>query len=197
VSDTSEERDRPSGSVPFSLRRRAGNLFEGRRRRILEEPVAALRSTGRPVQVSPRALHARVGFDDGTVVEVAFVSNRRLFGILIDTMWVGCRGRVGPGDPTITYSFKRSRFETKSDASRVRRAAERLSQDRQVANVIAHAELKTVTVREGEEGRQVEIVPQPGTITAVFLPPLPPFTVPFRAEESLLHLGLVRRILDT
>lgn len=197
MTEIGDERDRPSGPVPLSLRRRAGNLFEGRRRRILEEPLAALRATGRPIEVSDRSLGARAAWDDGTVVEVAFVSNRRLFGLMIDTMWVARRGEVKPGLPVVSYRFKdRTFFAAKDAPGHAVGVAETFAADRKVADLIAKSEVKTLRVLVGESGRQVELVPQPGTITAVFLPPLPPYTVPMRPQEAAAHLLLVRRLLD-
>lgn len=189
-------RGRPRSLVPFGLRRRASLLYEGRRRRLLEEPLAALRAAGMPVEVSPDARMARTQFDGDVTVEVGFVGNARLFGVLIDTMWVARRGEPGPSVEEFTFRFDKGVFTTRSKDRDSMAMAEHLSSDAVVAELTPKAEVKRLTVRDSAEGRQVELIPLPGTITAVFIPPMPPYVVPIRPEEAAMHLRLVRRLLD-
>jgi hypothetical protein len=47
-----------------------------------------------------------------------------------------------------------------------------------------------------EEGRRVELTPLAGTITAVYFPPMPPYTVLLREGETSDHLDLVLHLLS-
>lgn len=194
MTNRKEERDRPRRSVPFSLRRRASLLYRGRRGRILQEPLEVLRAAGAQLEVSPESRYVRASFDDGLLVEVAFTGRARLFGVLIDTMWVGRVGTLEQPVGELSYRFDKRRFVAKVPG--LESLADRLSSDAGLTKLIGRGEIKTLKVTEALGGRQVEIVPLPGTITAVYLPPMPPFTVPFKPEEPRIHLALVRRILE-
>ncbi len=189
------ERSRPDGSAPFSLRRRASLLYKGRRRRILQEPITALQSRSIDVQVDPEFRSARINLDDDVVIEVGFKGQTRLFGVLIDTMWVGRRGSVAANPDILTYRFDKKRFSVRSGGAQSAALAAALSGDTRIRSLIEGSELKKLRVMEAVGGRQVELISLPGTITAVFIPPLPPYTVPIRLDEAKSQLGLVERIL--
>lgn len=187
------EESREGGrKVPLSLRRRASLLYKGRRSRILREPVAVLKAAGLEVQESPDARFARAS-DGDLLIEVAFAGRARLFGVFIDTVWVGRSGEMAPLVGEVAYRFDRHGFHSKQTG--LAGLVDRLNGAPGLREEIERAEVKTLRIKEAPAGRQVELTPQPGTITAVYLPPMPPFTVPFRPEESRAHLALVRRIL--
>ena len=49
---------------------------------------------------------------------------------------------------------------------------------------------------DGPGGRLVEITPLPGTITAVYFPPMPPYSVPIRPDEADDQLRLLLHLAD-
>ncbi len=73
--------------------------------------------------------------------------------------------------------------------------ARRLS-DAKTKKLAGRAELKKIKVLESAGGRLVTIVPLPGTITAMYFPPLPPYTVPIRPKEADDQLELLLHLAD-
>ena len=69
--------------------------------------------------------------------------------------------------------------------------------DETTRRLAARSELKRLTVRDDAEGRLVELVPLAGTITAVYFPPMPPYTVPLKDEEADDHISLVLHLLES
>jgi len=188
------EGDRPARrAVPWSLRRRLSLLYGAKRRRILEEPIAALERFADGVEVDPEWRWARARLADGSDVEVGFRGKARVFGVLIDTVWTGRRGTCGEERTEIRFRFGRNVFRPRRRAGAV--LADALTRDARIQRMIRAAELRSVRVIECPEGRLVEVIPLPGTITALYLPPLPPFTVTIRPEEAETQLALVRRLL--
>ena len=51
-------------------------------------------------------------------------------------------------------------------------------------------------MRDDPGGRLVELIPLAGTITAMYFPPLPPYTVPLKDAEADDHVSLVLHLLD-
>jgi len=190
------EGNRPARrAVPWSLRRRLSLLYGAKRRRILEEPIAALQRAAEAVEVDPEWRWARAQFADGSEVEAGFRGKARVFGVLIDTIWTGRRGTCGEERTEIRFRFGKNVFRSRRpDGAAV---ADLLTQDEEIQALIQAAELRSVRVIECPMGRLVEVIPLPGTITALYLPPLPPFTVTIRPNEADAQLALVRRLLRT
>jgi hypothetical protein len=138
------------------------------------------------------ARYARVQVRPDLTVEVGFAGVFRMFGALIDTQWVARRG--SPSDGTeVSYRFDLQTFVGKSREAR--RLAERLS-DVHATTLARRSELKSIRVLDGPAGRLVEITPLPGTITAMYLPPLPPYSVPIRPTEADDQLELLLHLVD-
>jgi hypothetical protein len=181
--------------APLSLRYRASLLYEGRRKAVLDEPVEAMRRAGLQPVIDLHSRFARARAGDDTTVEVGFASSVRIFGALIDTLWTGkCEG-TRPAT-VIGFRFGRhGRFVPKARTQRARDAAEALNADPALRELVAHAELKDVHLEDGPRGRLVQLQPLAGTITALYFPPLPPYTVPIRPGEAEAQLELLTRLL--
>ncbi len=181
---------------PPGLRRRVRNLYRVKRARLLEVPTAALRRRyGDAVEVDDADHHfARVKPTSGPEVEVGFAGKYRMFGALIDTQWVTRRGTIGETHrQEFDYRFDLEKFVVKKGDNQA--LAARLGDDL-TKKLAKQAELKRIRVLEFEQGRQVEITPLPGTITAVYLPPLPPYTVPMKPAEADAQLTLLLHLVE-
>ncbi len=185
----------PQPSV-FNIRRRMSGLYETRRRRILEEPRAALEKFNIDYEVTEGHRQVRARLDGGVRLAVGFSGRVRIFGALLDTLWVTLKGNPGAKPERISYNFKHGRFATRSQTSHARAVAERANGDGQVRKLIPRAELKHVRLLVGPGGQRVEIIPLPGTITAIFIPPMPPYTVPMRQDEADAQLRLLLRLTE-
>ena len=182
--------------APLSLRHRASLLYEGRRSAVLEEPVDAMRRAGLHPVTDPRSRHARSRIGDDIAVEVGFASSFRIFGALIDTLWTGKREGVRLPPAVIGYRFGRSgRFVPKTRSERAGVVAEALNANPDLRPLLARAELKDVHLAQGPQGRSVQLQPLAGTITALYFPPLPPYTVLIRPDEADAQLVLLTRLL--
>jgi len=188
--------DRPASrrAIPWSLRRRLSLLYGAKRRRILAEPIEALQSLDLEVEIDPDWRWVRALLPDGSEVEAGFRGKARVFGVLIDTVWTARRGRCERDRRELRYRFDKKRFRAGDPAGKG--VAEALSADEEIRRLIAVAELRSLRVIVCSEGRIVEAIPLPGTITALYLPPMPPFTVTIRPVEADAQLALVRRVLD-
>ena len=134
----------------------------------------------------------RVELEGDSVLEVGFAGTFRMFGALIDTQWTGRVGRVPDKTPRYDYRFDKKSFQAHSGGDPA--TARRLS-DETTLRLAARSELKRLTVRAHADGRLVELVPLAGTITAVYFPPMPPYTVPLKAGEADDHIALVIHLL--
>jgi hypothetical protein len=181
--------------APLSLRYRASLLYEGRRKAVLDEPVEAMRRAGLQPVIDLHSRYASARAPDDSTVEVGFASSVRIFGALIDTLWTGKREGTRP--PTmIGFRFGRhGRFAPLARTQRSRDAAEALNADPALRELVARAELKDVRLEDGPRGRLVQLQPLAGTITALYFPPLPPYTVPIRSGEADAQLELLTRLL--
>lgn len=180
----------------LSLRHRVGLLYEGRRRTVLEEPVDAMRRAGLDPVVDARYRHARSHLATGATVEVGFASSFRVFGALIDTLWTGRQEGISRPRAAVGYRFGRSgRFIPKGRGDDARRWADALNSEPVLRQLLERAELKDLHLEEGPQGRTVQVQPLPGTITALYFPPLPPYTVPIRPAEADAQLELLTRLL--
>jgi hypothetical protein len=193
---TSEGPRREQRRLPLSLRDRVSLLYEGRRATILGEPVAAMRRAGLDPVVDGRYRHARSRPGADTTIEVGFAGSFRIFGALIDTLWTGKNGGARGASAVLGYRFGRNgRFLPRSKSEPARTWADALNSDPAVRGLLAQAELKEVRLEEGPRGRIVQLKPLPGTITALYFPPLPPYTVPIRPGEADAQLELLTRLL--
>ncbi len=138
--------------------------------------------------------YARVHVRPDLTVEVGFSGVFRMFGALIDTQWVARRGGP-PGEEAVEveYRFDKSAFYRGRSADHP--LARHLGDERTV-RLASRAELKKIKVLDGPGGRLVEITPLPGTITAVYFPPMPPYSVPIRPEEADDQLELLLHLAD-
>jgi len=164
----------------------------------LEVPTGALVrrfGAGRVEVDEADARYARVRVRADLTVEVGFSGIFRMFGALIDTQWVAKRGSPvdGGGATELEYRFDKGAFVTKRGSGSD--LARRLG-DRRTTSLATKAELKKIEVVDTPEGRLVTIVPLPGTITAMYFPPLPPYTVPIRPEEADDQLSLLLHLVD-
>ena len=180
----------------FNIRTRVSGLYETRRRRILEEPRAALEKFNIIYQVTQGHRQVKALLDDDVQLAVGFTGRVRIFGALLDTIWVTLKGEPGDKPERISYNFKHNRFTTRSSKPYVQEVAERATRDSQVRKLIPNGELKQVQLLVGPGGQRAEIIPMPGTITAIFLPPMPPYSVPMRQEEADAQLQLLLRLTE-
>jgi hypothetical protein len=181
--------------APLSLRYRASLLYEGRRKAVLDEPVDAMRRAGLQPGIALPSRFARARAGDDTTVEVGFASSVRIFGALIDTLWTGKREGTRPS-AVIGFRFGRhGRFVPKARTQRARDEAEALNAEPALRVLVARAELKDVHLEDGPRGRLVQLQPLAGTITALYFPPLPPYTVPIRPGEADAQLELLTRLI--
>ena len=181
--------------APLSLRYRASLLYEGRRRAVLDEPVEAMRRAGLQPVIDLHSRYARARAGDDTIVEAGFASSVRIFGALIDTLWTGKREGTRPS-AVIGFRFGRNgRFVPKARIQRAREVAEALNAEPALRELVARAELKDIRFEDGPRGRLVQLQPLAGTITALYFPPLPPYTVPIRPGEADAQLELLTRLL--
>ena len=181
----------------FNLRRRMSGLYETRRRRILEEPRAALEKHNIDYEVTEGHRQVRADLDTNVRLAVGFTGRVRIFGALLDTTWVTSKGDLGAAKPDMaSYHFTKKRFVTRSTDQHVRAAAERAGRDPRVQDLIPRGELKHVRLWIAPRGQKVEIIPLPGTITAIFLPPMPPYSVPIRQDEADAQLRLLLRLTE-
>ncbi|MGH8912059.1 MAG: hypothetical protein ACRDVD_06060 [Acidimicrobiia bacterium] len=186
--------DDQSRRSPWGLRSRARRLYGSRRERLLVVPRLALvrRFGSTRVEADDDNRWLRVRLDADAKVEAGFSGNFRMFGALIDTQWTARVGTVETDSPRYDYRFDKQTFRAHSGGDTA--TAERLS-DATTRGLAGRSEVKRLTVRDGSEGRLVELVPLAGTITAVYFPPMPPYTVPLKAEEADDHLTLVIHLL--
>lgn len=156
-------------------------------------PAAALRKRfGEDVVVDDdQARFARVDLGDA-VIEMGFAGVFRMLGALIDTNWVGITGDLSDLDTTLEYRFDKKRFVVKVGQDSA--LAERLA-DSKTTDLAGRSELKTIAVESGSHGRRVTITPLPGTITAVYFPPMPPYSVPIKPHEADDHIELLLHLL--
>lgn len=186
---TSQAGDR-GNRIPWGLRSRARRLYGSRRQKLLVVPRLALerRFTPANVQSDNDNRWLRVQIDSDTLLEVGFAGTFRMFGALIDTQWTGRVGQVSNDAPRYDYRFDKQLFRPHSGGDTA--TASRLS-DATTRRLAGRSELKRLTVRLGATGRLVELVPLAGTITAVYFPPMPPYTVPLKDSEADDHISLV------
>ena len=180
--------------TPWGLRARARRLYGSRRQRLLIVPRQALdrRFGSARVQSDDDNRWLRVHLEGDSVLEVGFAGTFRMFGALIDTQWTGRVGRVPDEGARYDYRFDKKTFRAHSggDSS----TASRFSNET-TRRLAGRSELKRLTVRDDAGGRFVELVPLAGTITAVYFPPMPPYTVPLKDEEADDHISLVLHLL--
>ena len=180
--------------IPWGLRARARRLYGSRRQRLLVVPREALdrRFGSARVESDDDNRWLRVQLEGDAVLEVGFAGTFRMFGALIDTQWTGRVGRVAGNAPRYDYRFDKNSFRAHSggDSS----PAGHFS-DETTRRLAGRSELKRLTVHDSPGGRLVEIVPLAGTITAVYFPPMPPYTVPLKDEEADDHVSLVLHLL--
>jgi hypothetical protein len=182
--------------APLSLRHRASLLYEGRRSAVLAEPVDAMRRAGLHPVIDPGSRHARSRIGDDVTVEVGFASSFRIFGALIDTLWTGKREGIRLPPAVLAYRFGRNgRFVPKTRSGRAGEVAEALNADPGLRSLLGQAELQDVHLAQGPQGRSVQLQPLAGTITALYFPPLPPYTVLIRPAEADAQLVLLTRLL--
>jgi hypothetical protein len=176
----------------LSPRGRAALLYRQRREGLLAEPIAALRRAGLTPTVDDDFLAARASLEGGQLLEVGFRVNARVFGVLIDTLWTLKTPVDGPEERLVYRFGRRPRFvAVRGTAGRL---ADRLNEDRELHELIAGAEVRDVLVHSTASGRLVQLRPAPGTLTAVYVPPMPPFSVPLAPGEADAHLAIVRRL---
>jgi hypothetical protein len=180
----------------LSLRNRVSLLYEGRRRTILTEPVEAMRRAGLEPVVDPQHRYARSRSGQGITIEVGFANSFRIFGALIDTLWTGKNEGIRRPRSVLGYRFGRNcRFTPKVRSQEAQDWAETLNADPTLRRLIARSELKDVHLEDGPRGRIVQVQPLAGTITALYLPPLPPYTVLVRPVEADAQLKLLTRLI--
>ncbi len=161
-------------------------------------PLGAMRRAGLVPEVDPERRWARARRGD-VEVEVGFRTGFRIFGVFVDTVWTGRRSRAADGGTELEYRFgwrRPGRFAARSGGEPARALAGRLSEDAEVRRLVERAELGEITVQERRGERRVQLRPMAGTITALYVPPLPPYTVPLRAGEADAQLALLLRLLS-
>jgi hypothetical protein len=192
---TSARATGPQRRLPLSLRHRVSLLYEGRRATVLGEPVAAMRRAGLDPVVDAHHRYAR-GQSGPTTIEVGFAHDFRIFGALIDTLWTGKHEAACGPTTLLGYRFGRNgSFLARTRSEKAREWVEALDSDVRIRELIAQAELKELRLEEGPRGRIVQLQPLPGTITALYFPPLPPYTVLIRPGEADAQLELLTRLL--
>lgn len=197
-SDT-EGAGRKAGSFPFGYRNRVKHLYRSRRTKLLVVPHGALTrrfGTDAVELDTADARNTRVTLESGSVIEAGFKGNFRMFGALIDTQWIGQRG-TPPGESAdlLEYRFDKEKFRVRRGDEATARLADRMC-DATMRTLAKDAVLKSIRVLDGPDGRQVEVIPLAGTITAMYFPPLPPYTVPIKPAEAKAQLDLVMDLLD-
>jgi hypothetical protein len=181
---------------PLSLRHRVSLLYSGRRASLLQAPVEAMRRFGLTPVMDDQSRYTRSWVGDEIVIEAGFANTFRVFGVLIDTLWTGRRGKPSQGESVLEYRFgRRRRFVPRRGGESARVLAEKLSDDPEIRQLIDKAELKTIRVEDSTHGRRVQIRPMAGTITALYFPPLPPYTVAVHDDEADAQLRLLTRLL--
>ncbi len=186
-----------TGSTFLGLGGRVRTLYRARRRSLIELPHGELvRRYGADHVVFDEVDYrsARTVRPDGATIEVGFKGNFRLFGALIDTQWIARKGEPGERAARYNYRFDRRAFATKALDS-ARDVAEALA-DEETRQLAGRSELKSMSVVHDPGGVHIELVPLAGTITAVYFPPLPPYTVPFKEGEVRDHVDLLEHLLD-
>jgi hypothetical protein len=170
---------------------------------LLEVPVAALRAAGHDVMVDADARGARSTIDADTVIGVGFAGAARIFGVMMDTVWTLRTTAITSTPVTVTYRFggRRRRGWHGSAAPSLSAAAAlnvaaALNAARDLDDLIDRATLKRATVRLGPAHTMIELTPIPGTLTSLYLPPLPPSTVPLRPAEAAAQVALLTRLKD-
>jgi hypothetical protein len=157
-----------------------------------------MRRAGLVPEVDPERRWARARRGD-VELEVGFRTGFRIFGVFVDTVWTGRRRGAGEAAFELDYRFGWRRpggFVARSGGERARALAERLNRDAEVRRLVGRAELGEITVRGRGGERRVQLRPMAGTITALYVPPLPPYTVPLRAGEAEAQLALALRLLS-
>jgi hypothetical protein len=176
----------------LSPRRRAALLYRQRREALLAEPIAALRRAGLTPTLDDDFLAARSDLEDGGMLEVGFRVDGRIFGVLIDTLWTLRTSSKGP-EERLVYRFGRHpRFV--AARGRAGNLANRLNRDHHLRELIAQAELRNVLIDNTRSRRLVQLRPAPGTLTAVYFPPMPPLSVPMKPAEADAHIDILRRL---
>lgn len=157
-------------------------------------PREALESRFSPARITGDDDHRwlRVTLEDDSVLEMGFAGNFRMFGALIDTQWTARVGSVSSGSPRYVYRFDKKEFVPHSGGTST--VASRLS-DATTRMLAGRSELKRLTVSVDIGSRMVEVVPLAGTITAVYFPPMPPYTVPLKEDEADDHITLALHLL--
>ncbi|MGA7270999.1 MAG: hypothetical protein WB239_07990, partial [Acidimicrobiia bacterium] len=169
-------------------------MYRARRKRLLEVPSEAMRRRFGPSNVvvdEEEGRSARVTLD-GAVIEMGFSGLFRMFGALIDTQWVGVTGDPSDPETVLEFRFDKMSFATKQGSGTA--LADRLG-DARTRRLAERSELKSIRVEDGPGGRRVVVTPLAGTITAVYLPPMPPYSVPIKPEEADDHIDLVLHLL--
>ncbi|GEL17407.1 hypothetical protein [Pseudonocardia asaccharolytica] len=193
----SQSSEHPPGPLaPLSLRHRVSLLYEGRRQTILEVAVEAMRRAGLHPVVEPQYRYARGQIGQDITIEVSFATSFRIFGALIDTLWAGKNEGIRRPITPLGYRFGRpGRFVPRSKSEKARGWADALSSDPALRPLIARAELTEIRLEESPHGRIAQLRPLAGTITALYFPPLPPYTVRLRPGEADAQLELLTRLL--
>lgn len=182
----------------MSLRTRVSLLYRGRRQTLLEQPIEAMRRAGLEPVADSDSRFARAALG-GDMIEAGFANTFRVFGTLIDTLWTAKRGEIDRPDVRLQFRFGRGekgRFVVRSGGERGRRLAESLNRDPDLRRLIKEGELKLVIVEESAAGRRVQVQPMAGTITAMYFPPLPPYTIALHSNEADAQLELATRLLS-
>jgi hypothetical protein len=163
---------------------------------LLEVPTAALRRRfgAEAVTVDEEEARSARVVDGDLTLEVGFSGVFRMFGALIDTQWVGVRGELAEERVRLAYRFDKETFVVKHGADTG--LAARLGGGA-TTTLAARSELKSIEVEDDGTGRRVVITPLPGTITAVYFPPMPPYSVPLKANEADDHIALALHLLQT
>jgi hypothetical protein len=155
-----------------------------------------MRRAGLQPVVDPRHRYARSRSGQGLTIEVGFANSFRIFGALIDTLWTGKHEGIRRPRSALGYRFGRNcRFLPKTRSEEAREWAEALNADPTLRPLIARSELKDVHLEESPRGRTVQLQPLAGTITALYFPPLPPYTVLVRPVEADAQLELLTRLI--
>lgn len=190
---STEGAGREAGSLPLGFRSRARRLYRARRKALMEVPVAVLRERfGSQVEYDDE-YHQTAGVTlDDVEIQVAFAGRYRMFGALIDTQWVGRTGDIEEDHVELRYRFDKHEFRVRKGTNDV--LAQELSTKR-VDTLAKTSELKELLVADDGTHRRVTLTPLPGTITAVYFPPLPPYSVPLKKREAKAQLELLLYLL--